>query len=448
MSQPDNRVLMRSPVATALSLVLAALLPGTAQAFRLDYKLGAAYLRSDNIRLDESGGISDSVFSPQLQFQGEHDTATLQTSFMGALQHLDYVDNSFEDELRGEFSGRLNWVIMPERMHFLAENRLSQQSVNNLAAYSPGNQQQTNVFKAGPSFFARLGATTRWQLDLFYTDSYAEQSTTFNGNRYTLAMRLDRQLNPTDSIGLNLEGNQVKYDEFGLLNDYKRYDAYVNYTSTLASVDIRVDAGSSRLEPRNPNFSSDSSPLLRGNVDWRASPHSVFSGYISYQFADATQNLIFNTGDPGTTVTTPTPDPNLSINAGVFSQRRVELGYTYNGTRAGVRIQPYFERIRYLSTPLIGPSQDQDQDSKGTTLNFNYRLLPQALLVGYAARRERTFVDISREDRDSTISVGLAHQFSRNWSGQFNLQRRQRDSSISGQDYKENAVIVAFFYSR
>ncbi len=433
--------------AHSLSLTLAMIaLPGTAHAFRLDYRLGASYLRSDNIRLDQNGAISDSVLSPQLRFDGEHDTAVVQTNFTGAVQYLDYLDDSFQDETRGEFSGRLNWVALPERLHFTVEDRLSQQPVDNLVAYSPGNQQRTNVFEAGPSFFARFGDTTRGQLDLRYTDSYAEQGSTFNGSRYAVAARLVRQLNPTDSLAANLEATQVEYDQFGQINDYKRYDGYATYKSSLASVDIGLDAGYSRLQPQNPNGRTVSSPLFRGNLDWRASSRSVFNAYASYEFADATQNLILNAGDPAAPITTPVPDPNLAITPETFRQRRLRVGYAYTGVRAELQIQPYYERTRYLRAPLVGVSQDVD--STGATVSFSYRLQPQTLLLAYVARQNREFVDASRDDRDATASLGVSHQFSRHWSGQFNAQRRERDSSIPGQDYTENAVILAFFYRR
>jgi CheY-like chemotaxis protein len=109
----------------------------------------------------------------------------------------------------------------------MARDSLSQQSVSSIAAFTPGNQQQINVFEAGPSFFARFGQTTLGQLDLRYTNSYAEETQTFNSDRYTAAARLTRELSATDRISGNLEGTRTEYDSISELYDYERYDAFV-----------------------------------------------------------------------------------------------------------------------------------------------------------------------------------------------------------------------------
>ena len=60
----------------------------------------------------------------------------------------------------------------------------------------------------------------------------------------------------------------------------------------------------------------------------------------------------------------------------------------------------------------------------------------------------RRFEDPVGSNRDTTGSVYLENEFSRHWIARIELQRRERDSSITGQDYKENVAIVSFSYRR
>ena len=172
---------------TALATALLLAMPHAAQAARLNYELGMRAMHSDNITLSEFDEIGETVISPQLRFDFEHDSPVLTTTFRGDVQYLDYMDDTFDDDVRGEFTGQMDWTILPDRISFMARDSLSQQSVSSIAAFTPGNQQQINIFEAGPSFFARFGQTTLGQLDLRYTNSYAEETQTFNSDRYTAA---------------------------------------------------------------------------------------------------------------------------------------------------------------------------------------------------------------------------------------------------------------------
>lgn len=427
----------------SLYLAIALLAPSTAQAVRIDYELGLSALHSDNIGLSESNRVSDTVLSPQLRFAAEQNGSTLQLSLDGDLQYPIYLDNTFSSELQGELAGRGNWTLLPERIDFEVTNSLSRQSVNALENYTPSNQQQVNLFTAGPTFRARFSDATRGQLDLRYINTYAEESSEFQGNRYSAAGRIERLLRRTDRLSLNLEAMQTDYDEIGALYDYRRYDAYVTYESELASLDITVDAGYSRIEPDNYDRSS-SSPLFRGNIGWRIAPRTTLSAGFDYEFSDAAQNLIWRQGQsdlPGPIIDDPTA-PGLPINAQTFRQRRLLLGYRYGGERLTVQVNPYYERIRYLDFSI------ENQDVEGVNVFADYRLSSATTLSIGAVRQKRDFNDISRDDTTTVANLALTRQISRQWSSRVSFQRTERDSSSPNQSYKENSVMLMVAYRR
>jgi hypothetical protein len=428
---------------TALAAALLSALPHAAFAARLNYELGMRVMHSDNITLSEFDEISETVLSPQLRFDFEHDSPVLTTSFRGDVQYLDYRDDTFDDDTRGEFTGQMDWTILPDRISFMARDSLSQQSVSSIAAFTPGNQQQINVFEAGPSFFARFGQTTLGQLDLRYTNSYAEETQTFNSDRYTAAARLTRELSATDRISGNLEGTRTEYDSISELYDYERYDAFVNYTSQLSRVDISLDGGYSVLQPKSGGETSGS--LFRGNISWRVRPRSVLSANLSYQFADAAQDLILRVGqptDPGGPIIGDPDNPNLQIVPDTFRQKRANLGYQFTGERLTLQLQPYYEKLRYIRDASF------DQDNYGAYLIASYQLRPQTTLSLLGARLYREFAGIDRDDNDTTVGVGLASRLSRHWGTQLDYQYRKRDSSVGGQNYVENVVALSFTYYR
>ncbi len=426
----------------ALCTALLAALPGAASAVELDYQVGVSLLHSDNLNLGQNNEIAENVLSPSIHVTAEETSSTVQLKAVGDLQYLDYLGNKFDNEVRGQFNGKLNWSVLPDRMSFVMEDYLSRQPISVLNSFSPTNQQQINVFVAGPSFYARLGDATRAQFDLRYSNSYAEKSKEFNGDRYNAAMRLVRELSARDRLSLTVEATKANFDRGGIAaTDYKRYDAYLGFTRKLKSVNLGFDLGYSQLDVDN-TFNTASAPLVRGNLEWNVTPRSAFTADFSYQFADAAEDLVTRAGDLQGAIISDISTADVLVGPSVFRQRRVELGYQFTGERLTVQLHPQYQRIRY-EDPLT-----PDQQSRGGYLEVGYKILPRTTISFLAAQDTREFDDLSRRDRDRTFNLGLRHAFTRHLSARLDLQNRRRDSSIALQSYNENAVIVAFSYQR
>lgn len=431
-----------------LFLALGALLPaGVAHAARLEYDIGMRYMHSDNISLLSEGELSENILSPQVRFDFSHETSSVNAAIHGEVQHLKYLDGVYEDDTRGMVMGNVEWTILPDRLSFVVLDTLSEQSVDSLAAFTPGNQQQVNVFEAGPTFTARFNSVTRGQLDLRYINSWAEETESFNNRRYNAAARLLRQLERSDVLGLNLEATRVDYDTIPDVYDFRRYDAYVSYSSELSRLLLDVNAGYTRLKYRSTD--SKSSTLFRAYATWEATPRSTISANLGYQFADAAQDLILNVSapggmpaDPGAPVIGQPDNPGLVIIPDTFKQKRATLGYQFLGERLTLSAEPYYERIRYLQ------DDEFDANTRGVTVSASYRVGLRTTLLGLAQRYERDFVSTGRSDQDTILGAGVLVRFSRNWGAQFDVRRRERDSTIPGQDYTENVMMFSVTWFR
>lgn len=429
-----------------LPIALLVALSGSAWAIDVDYEVGVAAKYSDNINLSDDNPISDTVISPRMFFLVEQVGRNVELAAQGNVEYRYYTSDSFDDEVRGRFAGALNWMVIPQRLDFVVQDYLSLQPVNELVEFSPSNQQQVNVFVAGPTLHARFGSTTRGQLDMRYVNTYAEERDEFDSDRVTAAARLVRELSAIQSISANLEASDTRFDRPDRAADYRRYDGYLNTRMQRRHMDLSVDLGYSRLEfDENVTLggrdTESSHPLARATVNWRMTPRSVLGTTVRYQVTDATQSLM-------TPVDFDRRDfndfrgPNTLSEPNVFRERLVRLRYGYTGDRTSVQFGPYYRRIRYLEEVV------ESQERRGLTLSLEHRLRPRLTLSGYAAREDREFFGVAREDEDSILGVGLENRFTRHWSGRVDLQRRERDSTEASRSYSENAIMVSFSYRR
>ena len=427
------------PTATLLSLAVA--IPGTSSALDVDYEIGVGAKHSDNITLSETNEISETVVYPLLRFEAEQDGPRVQMAAIGDAQYRHYIDDTFDDELRGSLAGKLNWTIVPERVDFVVQDYLSRQPVNDLEPVTPNNEQQANVFIAGPSFYARFNSTTRGQLDLRYTNSYAEENDAFNGDRYDGAIRLRRELSATQAVSGNLEAVQTEFDDLGAASDYRAYNAYVGYEAQWRVIDADIDLGYARLEPRN-NGENESSALVRASFDWRASPRSLLSADLRHQLTDATQTLIAPSIDLDRRIFNDLRYLDVSLRPNPFRERFARVRYQFTSDRLTAQVAPYYRRVRYLDDVF------EDQDRRGVLLNLEYRLRPRLDLSVLAVREDRKYIDLARTDEDTGFSIGLSNRFSRHLTGRIDFQRLERDSDAIGRSYDANAVVVTFTWRR
>lgn len=425
---------------TPIGLGLAIALCGSAGAVDVDYEVGVAAKRSDNVNLSEFDPVSDTVISPRLYFEADQSGTRVQLSAKGDFEYLHYTGDTFDDETRGRFAGSLNWSVLPGHVDFVLQDYLSLLPVDELVAYSPTNQQQVNVLTAGPTFHARFSPTTRGKLDLRYINSYAEENDDFNSDRYGAAARLIHDIDKNHSVSANVEATDVRFDRGGTASDYRRYDGYVTTEMRRRQFDLSADLGYTRLE-RDISNDRSSHPLARVRLDWRLSPRSLLGTTVRYQVSDATESLMeplefqrrdFNDFDI----------PYGLVEPDVFRERMIRTRYVYRGERGDLQVAPYYRRIRYIDNAV------EDQDRRGARLSLDYRLKPRLTLSLFASAENRDYVGIVRKDKDRLASIGLANRFTRHWTGRIDLQRRERDSSAFGRSYDENAVMVSFSYRR
>lgn len=417
-----------------------AALPCSAQSLRVDYQALLTYTHSDNINLSETAPDSDAVLMPELRFDATKSGSRVQLEARGTLKYLMYRDDTYDDDLAGQFIGQSKWVLLPERINFVVEDYLDRQTVDVRGGFTPTNQEQVNVFLAGPTFLARFSETMRGQVDLRYINTYAEENKRFNGDRYSVAGRLFRELNALEWLSFNAEATEASFDLADASADYRRYDAYIGYWRKLREVELNAAVGYSRLQLIGGEHLS--SPLARASVDWNPSPRSTLTAKLDYSFGDAASNLITQGDIPEVPIDIDTGNNNVAAGPDAFRQRRFDLGYRFEGERLSFEVRPFYQRIDYLESGL------PDVESRGLYAGLGYQLRPLLTLSVSGARQSRELFDGSQRDDDAFVRVELVKQFTRHWSGSIGAQRTERDSNVAGQSYEENTAMLSVTYRR
>jgi hypothetical protein len=439
--EPTNRAAVSIVPRTALCLALVAALPGTAAAFDVEYELGMAAVHSSNIALSEGAETSDTVLAPRLRFAVERQGSAVTLQARGQVEHRDYLDDTFPREWRGELAGRLDWSVVPQRVNLVLEDYLSHQPVDLGVGLSPGNVQRVNVFVGGPSFHARFNGVTRAQLDLRAANSYAEVTEDFNGDRYSAAARLQRELGPTQQASLNVVATEAEFDEPGRAADYARQDAFVSYRREQARGYLEFDLGRSRLDPEVGGRTHDAT-LARAAWAWAPTARSRLNAYARYQLADSAQDLIIRQSDLSEPVFRELTASTLQVNSDVYRQRAFHLDYRYTGDRLSLRLRPRYRSYRYVES-----TREDNEDYSGY-VELGYRVRPRLTLTAHATALNREFLDSQRKDRDRVYGLQAQYRWTRHLSTQVEFYRNTRSSTVPGSSYGENVAGISLMWLR
>jgi hypothetical protein len=418
---------------------LAAAVPAVADPV-LDYSIGLTAEHSDNINYSATDPVSQNLLIPRFDFRVDQQGALLSASAAGSLEYRDYLGGAFGNELRTLFDGSAAWHISPGRFDWVFQDSAGRQPVNALVADAPNNQQQTNVFSTGPSLRARFGEVTRGQLDLRYTNGYADTTSAFNSNRLSAVGSLLWPLDPADTVSASASSTRVRYTERESEPfDYDRQDVYAGFQRKLRQFTLDGAAGYSWLDLRRGG--NPSGALLRGDLRWNPSVRTSFGLGLAREYSDAAQDLVF----------TPEQAGYVGIGSGingqviapqVYVEKRVTLDASHTEDAFSVGLSPFWRRLEYVNDAA------SNQRSAGYYANATWRLRPTLWIGAYAGQERRRYTGLERTDDDLAWGLSLNLQRTRHWLWTLLFQHQRRDSSAPDSGYSENALMLTVTFHR
>jgi hypothetical protein len=421
--------------------------PNEGPAAQLNYTLELGAEHSSNINLSQYDPISQDLLIPRLFFSYDQVGSTLQAHAVGQIEYRDYLQGDFGNEFRGNLAAALNWVMLPERLAFAITENSGVEPVNPLANNAPTNVQQTNVFSAGPTLLLHFSNALRAQADLRYINTTASKTKYFDSQRGSGALRLVRELNATDQVSANVEAEHAHFTNPGtgpgqFTPDYDSYNIYGRYQSKLASIQIDAILGWSKYV-FGDGAPDQSGSMVRALLNWNVTPESTLGIGGTRQFTDASEQLIVDPTQIGTSIdTTSITVGNAVITPQIYLEKRFDANYAYQGPRLGFSIAPYYRQQNYLNDPTFS------QQGPGLAFNVEYRLRP-LLTAGFAAAAERTsYTSLDRRDELYSYGPSMTDQLTPHWSWRLNLTRNQHNSNQPGLSYNENVVFFVISYKR
>jgi len=433
----------RRPLVCSIAFALASAL-GAAHAYQLDYSLSTALGYSDNIAQSATDQTGQGMLIPRLDFDWREDGSLLRARVAGQIEYRDYLQGAYGNEFRGRLTGIGEWLIVPGRLRFDVEDYAAVQPVNLLAPNAPSNQQQTNVFTLGPTLNFHLPQALDGQAELRASESSASQTHEFDSTRASVALRALRSISHVQKLSANVEYEEVHFTDRNGGPDYHRADAFARYQSKLSQLDIDVAAGWSRLE--YPEGAQHSGALLRGALNWRATPSQTFTLSAARQFADASADLVV---DPAAWMSNTTLAPSGGIVTGttpissqVYLERRVDAAWAYQSERLRLRVEPYVRTLDYLINPVL------DENARGLVAGVSYRPRPLWTVAFDVTDETRRFDAIARHDEDRRYDLSFTDQLARQWSVRLDLIRNERHSNVALQGFRENVAFCSLIYKR
>ncbi|WP_168171064.1 hypothetical protein [Rhodanobacter sp. B05] len=417
-----------------------------AAAAQFDYGWRVGVGHSDNIGLTTTDPISQNMLIPGFDFSYQQEGSTFQTNVVGNLEYRDYLGNAFDNQKLAQLAGQANWTVLPQRLDFTILDVASVQPLSTLSSNAPGNQQQTNVLTLGPTLRFRLNGTLRGQADLNYTNSTASKTRDFNSSRGTFALRLLKDLSPTELLSANAETERVTFDHSDAGPAYNRTRLFASFVNHLRQLDIDASLGWSRLS--FGGAASTNTPLARLNLTWQMTPNSSLAFGAAHQYGDAAEDLITQLGqNPGTLPPVAPSSSNVStgttvIGSQVYIERRFELVYTYVGARWKLRVAPLYRNFDYVNDPT------DSQRGRSGSAGLDYRLSPRTTLSAFVNTESLHYDLLQRTDRTTNFGIVLTDKRTTHWSWNVALTRSLRSSNAADASYHANEIYLGVAYRR
>jgi hypothetical protein len=418
------------PAAAALALAAGA----TAQETTFSVSVGATH--SDNIGRVGVNEQSDTIAEAGLQL-GLAREGRLETDVSVDLQYLTYLDDTFDDELVGGLSGRLNFAFVPDRFMWIVEDDFGQSFIDPRDIETPANRQNLNVFSTGPTVVLPLGTRTELSISGRWTDVNYEESD-LDSERLVGTLALSRAMGDTSSLSLNASSQRVEFDAAPPNSDYDLHSVWLGYRARGVRTTLALSGGVSSLHDFGD---SSDGPLFDLTLTREVGARSSLSVNAGTRFYDAADSFVRDRGlqdiVTGNEDAVPARDP--------FQQDYLTVTWTLEGTRTTLELSAdWRDEEREVDASF-------DRESTGLGLELSRRVGARTGVSVFGRRTEDDFNSSGVDYDEWSVGMGL------DWSLSDTLALGLRAEHFEGsgdtlagagtRDYEENRVTLRFTYS-
>lgn len=398
------------------------------------YGVNAGVGQSDNIHRTATDEVDETIGTVGVYFGLKQESRRFTTNLFGDFSYLDYLDNTYDNEVVGSFGGELTAGIIPDRIEWFAVDSFGQTTTQVAAVVTPENRENVNFFSTGPRVTIGSG-WLRTQLEGHYTN-VAYETTELDSERYGGGLSLIHDISAASSVALTGSYEDVDYSSDGN-TDFERSEAFVRYKLTGARTELALDVGYTEV---SDEFSDSSGTLARLSVTRRTSPSSAVSLSLGRDFSDAgnifqqlqSQQVQQAEATTGTQPVQPLSSP--------FVNKYVTVGWSYDRSRNGLALSA----TRFDETYEDDPLNDRTRTTYGLTARRDMRPTLQARLSA-----DRTEEDYERPNQDFSelyLSATLSWSAGARTTIDFQYEFFDRDSDAVDGDFRENRFWIRASY--
>lgn len=419
---------------TAAGVMVAGLLAGAPPAFAADLSYGA-YLGlgyTDNVTRVSDGKQDETIATLGGQLRLNHESRRLDANIASRLEYREYLDGIYDSEVIGNLIAKGVLDIVEERFTWTLDDTFGQSTQNQFAPVTPDNRENVNHLSTGPDFTLPFGSRNKLILRGRYVDVHYEDSDL--GNQRTRGeFALRRDVSAASSASLNVNTEQVSFDDEAQLGEYDHDEGYLSYNVDAARTRFSVDGGVTQI--RSGGETNDS---WLGRLDFtrQVSPSLSLGIKLGHDFSDA-GNAFANLQDEQPGSIDPVP---VQQTASPFENTYGTISGRFARNRTDLQLRASYYDEHYDAQPEL----DRTRQTFDLSLHRDLNASLSTYMSIYYSRQD--FETLDHEFTDMSATLGLRWNFGRVSFLSFDYQFYDRDDDTAGDDYSASEIWVRLSY--
>lgn len=427
--------MLRAGARRAVWVFLASLTLASAVAAEVAYDVSVGIGHSDNIRRTEVNEIDENITSVGTRFSVDHRSSHVRADLVGDLAYAEYLDNTFDSEVLGNFTGKARFAFVPQRFEWVFTDNFGQVLSDPFVPATPENRENINYFTTGPDFTVGFGSQTRVRLGARYSLATYEDSP-LDSSSLSGELALVRQLSTSNSLSAQARFQQVEYDEAALSADYEQSEAFLRYEGLGARTHVGIEVGYTELDHEASDQQEDG-PLVRVDVMRRLSPSTTLTLWAGREFSNSASAFASTQDASGANIGAAPGRQEVQP----FMHDFATLGWVWSRQRTELGLSAAWDERSFDQQPLL------DQTTMTYSAQLSRELSSRISLMLGGSLVSSDFEQPGDYD-ETNATVGLRWRLGGHVSMSLRYEYADRDGDLPDASFTENRYWLSFAISR
>ena len=203
---------------------------------------------SDNVTRVETNEIDETIATGLLKFSYDKYTKRITADVAGNFAYNDYLDDTYESDLIGNFAGAASFALVEDRVFLIASDYFGQVLGDPFAPSTPDNHENLNYLTTGMRANFNFTPALRFEAGGSYAVATYE-TTLLDSTNVIWDAGLTRTMSSSSTIGLNVRQAEFEYDDDVVdATNYDQSEGFLRYTVDGARTKLSIDAGYGRID--------------------------------------------------------------------------------------------------------------------------------------------------------------------------------------------------------